>query len=61
VLGVAILQEGIQLLSRQSVLHADNLFDIAVDMLGGLLGIGAVLGVRKIAARRARLPLALIK
>ncbi|MXZ21251.1 MAG: hypothetical protein F4Y84_11725 [Caldilineaceae bacterium SB0665_bin_25] len=61
VLGAAILQEGIQLLSRQSVLHADNLFDIAVDMLGGLLGIGVVLGVRKIAARRARSPLALIK
>lgn len=57
----AILQEGFQLLSRQAVLHPDNLFDIGVDMLGGLLGIGAVLGVRKIAARRARLPLALKK
>jgi len=53
VLVAAILQEGFQLLSRQSVLHPDNLFDIAVDMLGGLLGLSAVLAFRKIAARRA--------
>ncbi|MDE0143457.1 MAG: hypothetical protein OXI80_12945 [Caldilineaceae bacterium] len=61
VLCAAILQEGFQLLSRQAVLHPDNLFDIGVDMLGGLLGVGAVLGVRKIAVRRARLPLVLAK
>ena len=61
VLAAAILQESFQLLSRQSVLHPDNLFDIGVDMLGGLLGVGAVLGVRKIAVRRARLPLVLTK
>ena len=51
VLGAAILQEGIQLLSRQSVLHPDNLFDIGVDMLGGLLGILVVLASRKFAAK----------
>ncbi|MDE0633232.1 MAG: hypothetical protein OXH73_17135 [Caldilineaceae bacterium] len=61
VLGAAILQEGIQLLSRQSVLHADNLFDIAVDMLGGLLGVLLALGFRKIAASRVRRPLAISK
>ena len=61
VLAAAILQEGFQLLSRQSVLHPDNLFDITVDMLGGLLGVGAALGVQKIAVRRARLPLVLTK
>ena len=48
----AILQEGFQLLSRQSVLHPDNLFDISVDMLGGLLGVLAVLTVRKRATER---------
>ncbi|MCY4080750.1 MAG: hypothetical protein OXF54_10940 [Caldilineaceae bacterium] len=48
----AIFQEGFQLLSRQSVLHPDNLFDIAVDMLGGLLGVLAVLTVRKRATER---------
>ncbi len=53
VLVAAILQEGFQLLSRQSVLHLDNLFDIGIDMLGGLLGLSAVLVFRKIAARRA--------
>ncbi|MDE0196905.1 MAG: hypothetical protein OXK78_01850 [Caldilineaceae bacterium] len=53
VLVAAILQEGFQLLSRQSVLHPDNLFDITVDMLGGLLGISESLAFRKIAARRA--------
>lgn len=53
VLVAAILQEGFQLLSRQSVLHPDNLFDIAVDMLGGLLGLSASLAFRKIAAIRA--------
>ena len=57
VLGAAILQEGFQLLSRQSVLHPDNLFDIGVDMLGGLLGAMAALAVRKIAVERsARTP-----
>ena len=53
VLVAAILQEGFQLLSRQSVLHLDNLFDITVDMLGGLLGLSASLAFRKIAAIRA--------
>ena len=52
VLVAAILQEGFQLLSRQSVLHPDNLFDISVDMLGGLLGVLAVLTVRKRATER---------
>lgn len=52
VLAAAILQEGFQLLSRQSVLHPDNLFDIGVDMLGGLLGVLAVLTVRKRATER---------
>lgn len=52
VLVAAILQEGFQLLSRQSVLHLDNLFDITVDMLGGLLGVLAVLTVRKRATER---------
>ena len=57
VLGAAILQEGFQLLSRQSVLHPDNLFDIGVDLLGGLLGAMAALAVRKIAVERsARTP-----
>lgn len=57
VLGAAILQEGFQLLSRQSVLHPDNLFDIGVDMLGGLLGAMVALAVRKIAVERsARTP-----
>ena len=54
VLVAAILQEGFQLLSRQSVLHPDNLFDIGVDMLGGLLGLSVVLAFRKIEAKRAR-------
>ena len=53
VLAAAILQESFQLLSRQSVLHPDNLFDITVDMLGGLLGVSAALAFGKIAARRA--------
>ena len=57
VLVAAIFQEGFQLLSRQSVLHPDNLFDITVDMLGGLLGgllgLSAALAFRKIAAIRA--------
>ncbi len=61
VLAAAILQEGIQLLSRQSVLHPDNLFDIGVDMLGGLLGLSATLTVRKIAAERAARTPALTK
>lgn len=52
VLVAAILQEGFQLLSRQSVLHLDNLFDISVDMLGGLLGVLAVMTVRKRATER---------
>ncbi|MXX24573.1 MAG: hypothetical protein F4Z82_03875 [Caldilineaceae bacterium SB0668_bin_21] len=52
VLAAAILQEGFQLLSRQSVLHPDNLFDIGVDMLSGLLGVLAVLTVRKRATER---------
>ena len=52
VLVAALLQEGFQLLSRQSVLHPDNLFDITVDMLGGLLGVLAVLAVRKRATER---------
>ena len=52
VLAAAILQESFQLLSRQSVLHPDNLFDIGVDMLGGLLGVLAVLAVRKRATER---------
>ena len=61
VLGAAILQEGFQLLSRQAVLHPDNLFDIGVDMLGGLLGVLAVLTVRKIAVERPARKLALSK
>ncbi len=54
VLAAAILQEGFQLLSRQSVLHPDNLFDIGVDMLGGLLGVLAVLVFKTFAAKRER-------
>ncbi len=54
VLAAAILQEGFQLLSRQSVLHPDNLFDIGVDMLGGLLGVLAVLVFKTFAAKRDR-------
>ncbi len=53
VLAAAILQEGFQLLSRQAVLHPDNLFDIGVDMLGGVLGALAALAVRKIKTERA--------
>lgn len=54
VLAAAILQEGFQLLSRQSILHPDNLFDIGVDMLGGLLGVLAVLVFKTFAAKRER-------
>jgi len=53
VLCAAILQEGFQLLSRQAVLHPDNLFDIGVDMLGGLLGVLAVLASRRLAEKWA--------
>ena len=52
VLAAAILQEGFQLLSRQAVLHPDNLFDIGVDMLGGVLGLLLALGFSKIVVWR---------
>ena len=61
VLGVALLQEGIQLFSEQRVLHGDNFFDIGVDMLGGGLGLLLALGLRKMVARRASRPLVLTK
>ena len=61
VLGVALLQEGIQLFSEQRVLHGGNFFDIGVDMLGGGLGLLLALGFRKMTARRARRPLVLKK
>ena len=61
VLGVALLQEGIQLFSEQRALHGDTLFDIGVDMLGGGLGLLLALGYRKMAATRARHPLVLTK
>lgn len=56
VLSVALLQESIQLYSGQRAPHADNLFDIGVDMLGGLLGVLLALGFRKIAVKWARQP-----
>lgn len=49
VLTAAILQEGIQLLSQQRLLNRGNIFDIGVDMVGGLLGLLIFLGVRKMA------------
>ena len=61
VLGVALLQEGIQLFSEQRVLHGDNFFDIGVDMLGGGLGLLLALGLRKMVATRASRPLVLTK
>ena len=48
----ALLQEGIQLLSEQRMLHADTFFDIGVDMIGGLLGLLTVLGFSKVSGRR---------
>ncbi len=59
VLGVAVLQEGIQLFSERLPIHADNFFDIGVDMFGGVFGVLLALGVRKAVGRRARQPLAL--
>ena len=49
VLTAAILQEAIQLLSEQRLPHRGNIFDIGVDMVGGLLGLLTVLGFRKFA------------
>ena len=57
VLGVGLLQEGIQLFSEQRLLHGNNFFDIGVDMLGGVLGVLVALRLRKMAARLARRPL----
>ena len=53
VLGVGLLQEGIQLFSEQRLLNYGNFFDIGVDMLGGGVGLLLALGFRKMAARRA--------
>ena len=60
-LGVGLLQEGIQLFSEQRVLNYGNFFDIGVDMLGGGLGLLLALGFRKVAATRAIRPLVLTK
>ena len=58
VLGAGILQEGIQLLSRQSALHSDNFSDIGVNMLGGLLGVlVTAVAFKTKAAERACRPL----
>ncbi len=54
VLGVAVLQEGIQLISERLPIHADNFFDIGVDMSGGIVGAALALGVRKLFDRRTR-------
>ena len=59
VLGVAVLQEGIQLFSERLPIHGDNFFDIGVDMFGGVIGVLLALGVRKLFDRRARQPLAM--
>ena len=60
-LGVGLLQEGIQLFSEQRVLNYGNFFDIGVDMLGGGLGLLLALGFRKMAATRERQSLVLTK
>ena len=46
-LGVGLLQEGIQLFSEQRVLNYGNFFDIGVDMLGGGLGLLLALGLQE--------------
>ncbi len=57
VLAVAVAQEGIQLISQRLPVHADNFFDIGVDMSGGVVGAALALCVRKLFDRRARLSL----
>ncbi len=55
VLGVALLQEGIQLLfSERQIPGPDNLFDIGVDMLAGAIGALLALVFRKRLSMRAR-------
>ena len=61
VLGVGLLQEGIQLFSDQRVLNNGSFFDIGVNVLGGGLGLLLALGLRKMVARRASRPLVLTK
>lgn len=56
VLGVAVLQEGIQLFSERLPIHGDNFFDIGVDMFGGVIGVLLALAVRKLFDRWARQP-----
>ena len=46
-LGVGLLQEGIQLFSEQRVLNYGNFFDIGVDMLGGGLGLLLTAGLQE--------------
>ena len=53
VLGVALVQEGIQLFSEQQGPHADNLFDIGVDMVGGAIGLLLALGLLSTRARQS--------
>ena len=54
VLGVAVAQEGIQLISARLPVHGDNFFDIGVDMSGGIVGAALALCVRKLFDRRGR-------
>ena len=53
VFGVALVQEGIQLFSEQQGPHADNLFDIGVDMVGGAIGLLLALGLLSTRARQS--------
>lgn len=54
VFGVAVLQEGIQLMSEQLPVHGDNFFDLAVDMAGGLIGVAVAVGLKWMLDRRLR-------
>jgi hypothetical protein len=55
VLFVGMAQEGTQLLSQRQIFRWNSLFDLAVDLFGGVIGLGIIWGIRKVLGYR-RIP-----
>jgi hypothetical protein len=47
VLLVGVIQEGMQLLSAVQIVSWNSIFDLGVDLIGGMIGLGVVWGIRK--------------
>ena len=49
---VGIIQEGMQLFSRVQIINWNSVFDLGVDLIGAVIGLGVVWGIRKASGMR---------